>query len=109
MQEFEIFRAGQHTAVSGATIGFSEADLAGAVAAYDPALHEAPLVVGYPVMDAPAYGWVESLRLNGDRLVATPSQVDAQFAELVQTGRYKKRSASFYPPDHPANPKPGNW
>jgi len=109
MQEFEIFRAGQHTAVSGATIGFSEADLAGAVTAYDPALHEAPLVVGHPVMDAPAYGWVESLRLNGDRLVATPSQVDAAFAELVETGRYKKRSASFYPPDHPANPKPGNW
>ena len=109
MQEFEIFRAGRHTAVNGATIGFSEADLAGAVAAYDPALHEAPLVVGHPVMDAPAYGWVESLRLNGDRLVARPSQVDTAFAELVQTGRYKKRSASFYPPDHPANPKPGSW
>jgi hypothetical protein len=33
--------------------------------------------------------------------------VDAAFAELVQAGRFKKISASFYTPDAPANPKPG--
>jgi hypothetical protein len=109
MQDFEIFRVGRHTAVNGTSIGFSEADLAGAVSAYDPALHEAPLVVGHPTTDAPAYGWVASLRLDGDRLVATPNQVDTAFADLVSAGRFKKRSASFYPPDHPSNPKPGNW
>ncbi|HVJ53459.1 MAG TPA: hypothetical protein VM689_13410 [Aliidongia sp.] len=109
MQQFEIFKAGTHTAVSGATIAFSTTDLADAVAAYDPALHEAPLVVGHPAMDAPAYGWVQSLKLAGDRLVAVPQQVDTAFGELVQAGRFKQRSASFYPPDHPANPKPGHW
>ena len=109
MQDFEIFRVGTHTAVSGATIAFGQAELAGAVAAYDPALHEAPLVVGHPTLDAPAYGWVSSIRLDGDRLVAVPAQVDQQFGEMVQAGRFKKRSASFYPPDHASNPKPGTW
>ena len=43
MQEFEIFRAGQHTAVNGATIGFSEADLDREIAVAEeciPARHE---------------------------------------------------------------------
>jgi hypothetical protein len=109
MQDFEIFRVGTHTAVNGATIPFGEAELAGAAAAYDPALHEAPLVVGHPTMDAPAYGWVKGLRIVGDRLVAAPDQVEPAFADLIAAGRYKKRSASFYPPDHPSNPKPGTW
>jgi hypothetical protein len=109
MKAFEIFRVGRHTAVDGTSITFSQADLAGAVAAYDPALHEAPLVVGHPAMDAPAYGWVASLALEGDRLVATPAQVDPQFGEMVEAGRFKKRSASFYAPNHPGNPTPGQW
>ncbi|MEA2755414.1 MAG: hypothetical protein QOJ54_1703, partial [Aliidongia sp.] len=109
MQDFEIFRAGKHTAVNGAVIPFTAADLAGSVAAYNAALHEAPLVVGHPSMDKPAYGWVQSLRVDGDRLIAQPDQVDADFAEMVKSGRFKKRSASFYPPDHPANPAPGHW
>ncbi len=102
----EIFRPGRFTALSGQTLAFSEADLKAAADSYDPALHEAPLVVGHPKTDAPAYGWVEKLVYDG-RLKAAPRQVDPQFAELVRAGRYKKISASFYLPDSPANPKPG--
>ena len=42
-----------------------------------------------------------------DGLQAEPHQVDAAFAELVEAGRYKKISASFYLPDAPNNPVPG--
>jgi hypothetical protein len=28
---------------------------------------------------------------------------------MVDNKQFKKRSASFYPPGHPSNPKPGNW
>jgi len=45
----DIFRSGRHTASSGASLAFTEADLAATAAAYDPALHEAPIVVGHPV------------------------------------------------------------
>lgn len=106
---FDIFRVGTHTAMSGVTLAFSEADLDAMAAAYDPAVHEAPLVVGHPKDNAPAYGWVRALARDGDRLQAVPAQIDADFAELVRAGRFKKVSASFYAPDAPANPAPGTY
>lgn len=107
MKPLHIFRAGRHTPMRGEALAFSEGDLAAMAAAYDPALSEAPLVVGHPSTDAPAYGWVAALRAEGADLVAEPRQVEPQFAELVKDGRFKHRSASFYPPTHPRNPKPG--
>lgn len=93
--------------MSGAKLAFSEADLQASAAAYDPARHEAPLVVGHPSHDGPAYGWVKSLAFAGGALDAEPDQVDPAFAEMVGAGRFKKISASFYMPDAPANPVPG--
>lgn len=104
-----IFKSGQQTDMSGRTLNFSEADLMAAAAAYDPALHEAPIVVGHPRHDAPAYGWVKSLSFADGGLQAEPIQVDAAFSELVDAGRYKKISASFYTPDSPSNPVPGTY
>ncbi|MFM2042113.1 MAG: hypothetical protein RLY86_689 [Pseudomonadota bacterium] len=103
----EIFAAGSHTAIDGKTYDFSEADLATAAAAYDPAVHEAPIVVGHPKTDLPAYGWVAGLRADGGRLLADVDQVDPSFAELVAQGRFKKVSASFYLPGAAGNPTPG--
>lgn len=108
MKHLQIFKPGKHTATSGAVIEFTEQMLRDAVQAYDPKLHEAPLVVGHPKGDHPAYGWVQSLQFGeGGAIEAVPHQVDAEFAELVNAGRYKKLSASWYLPDAPANPKPG--
>lgn len=107
MKPIHIFRAGIHSPMGGGALEFREADLAATAAAYDPALAEAPLVVGHPVTDAPAYGWVQALRADGGDLVAEPHQVEPAFAEMVQAGRFKKISASFYTPNHPANPRPG--
>ena len=109
MRRIHIFKAGQQTAMSGLQLNFSEGDLAAAAAAYDPDLHEAPLVVGHPKADLPAYGWVKTLSADGVGLFAEPHQVNAEFAELVQAGAYKKVSAAFYTPDHPNNPAPGAY
>lgn len=107
MPKIEIFRAGTHTAMQGVTLDFSEDKLAAACAAYDPALHEAPLVVGHPTATAPAYGWVKGMGMDGTSVVADCDQVNPDFAELVRAGTFKKVSASWYGPTHPANPKPG--
>jgi hypothetical protein len=108
MKSFQIFKPGKHTSSSGQVIEFTEDMLKAAVAAYDPALHEAPIVVGHPVTNGPAYGWVKSLAFDeSGAIVADPQQIDADFAEMVQAGRFKKRSASWYLPDSPVNPKPG--
>lgn len=103
----QIFKSGRHTAMSGQALAFSESDLQATVAAYDPAKHEAPLVVGHPVHDMPAYGWVQSLQFNEGGIDATPAQVNSDFADMVAAGAFKKISASFYSPEAPSNPVPG--
>lgn len=107
LQPLAIFRPGRHRAMDGRSYEFSEADLAASAAAYDPKLHEAPLVVGHPRTDDPAWGWVAGLAYAGGALRATPGQVAPEFAEAVNAGRYKKISAAFYHPDSPNNPRPG--
>lgn len=107
MKSIHIFRAGKHTAMSGTELAFSEQDLQATAQAYDPALHEAPLVVGHPRVDAPAYGHVQALSVQAEDLLAQADQVEPEFAELVKAGRFKKVSASFYTPDSKDNPKPG--
>jgi hypothetical protein len=103
----QIFKPGRHTAMSGQALMFSEADLLATVGAYDPAKHEAPLVVGHPSHDLPAYGWVQSLQFSEGGIDATPAQVNTDFADMVAAGAFKKISASFYSPDAPQNPVPG--
>jgi hypothetical protein len=109
MQRIHIFRAGSHAPMQGATLDFSVADLAATARAYDPARHEAPLVVGHPVVDAPAYGWVAGLVAEPEGLFATPRAVDPAFAEIVRAERYRNVSASFWRPDAPRNPVPGTF
>jgi hypothetical protein len=106
-KKLQIFKPGTHTAMNGQQLTFSEADLLASAAAYNPALHEAPLVIGHPTVDAPAYGWVQKLEFADGTLQADPSQVDAAFADLVKAGSYKKMSASFFLPNAVGNPKPG--
>lgn len=86
---------------------FAASDLEATARAYDPQKHEAPLVVGHPATDAPAYGWAERLTVDQGALEALPCQVDPQFAEMVNAGRFKRISSSFWLPDAPGNPVPG--
>lgn len=105
----QIFRAGTWTDAAGITRTWSEGDVTAMAAAYDPDASEAPLVVGHPADDAPAYGWVARLTASDGVLDAEPHLVDPDFAALVAAGRYRRVSAAFYLPDAPANPKPGTW
>lgn len=109
-QPIEIFRAGSQTDNTGNPQNFTLADVQAIAACYDPAKHEAPLTLGHPSDNKPAYGWVRSLQAMPDgRLMMLADQIDPAFAEGVKSGRFKKRSSSFYPPNHPGNPAPGNW
>lgn len=106
----EIFRAGNHISDSGESYDFTPNDISGMASCYKPDLREAPLTLGHPKNDLPAYGWVKELQAPGDgTLLMKASHVDPQFAQMVQERRFKKRSASFYPPKHPNNPAPGKW
>lgn len=104
-----LARSGTFTSNEGVAVSFTEAMFAEIAAAYDRAADPAPLVIGHPKLDDPAYGWVDSLAVENGELVARPADVEPAFAEAVREKRYAKVSARFYPPEHAANPKPGVW
>ena len=107
----EVFKAGKITDDAGNVHHFSEADVAGMASCYDPALREAPLCIGHPEHNRPAYGWMKTFGLSatGSLLLNETRNVIPQFAEAVMKRQFPKRSMSFYPPTHPNNPKPGYW
>lgn len=109
MQRIAIFKTGTHTATNGDTLSFTADYLKDVVASYDPATHESPAVIGHPKDNHPAYGWVKALSFDegSGTLYANFEQVDPAFEAMLKAGRFKKRSASFYPPTHPSNPTKG--
>ena len=104
---YEIFRAGTRADNNGRNVTITPDDVAAIAAHYDKTKHEAPIVVGHPSTNAPAFGWVDKLTAENGVLFADFAEVDGDFADLVRKGRYKKVSASFYPPKHANNPDPG--
>ncbi|WP_306997899.1 hypothetical protein [Sphingomonas sp. SORGH_AS_0879] len=105
----KILRPGTFTDIHGTKVTFAQSDLDELIASYDAQSDPAPLVVGHPKIDAPAFGWVGRLAMEDGVLVAHPSEVAPAFAEAVQAGHYRKISPQLYPPSSPANPKPGRW
>jgi transcriptional regulator with XRE-family HTH domain len=104
MDRIPFFRAGTHTTTSGHDLSFSEAEVAQVAEVYDPDVHEAPIVVGHPSDDDPAYGWAEDVEVQDGLLAAMPRKVEPQFEEMVKSGRFEKVSAKFYPPGHDHHP-----
>lgn len=89
----ECFRAGDYGPEKGR---WTAADLDRIAADYDPAKHAAPVVLGHPEDDAPAYGWVKKLMRAGESLWAQLTKVAPEFEELVRSGRFLQRSVALY-------------
>jgi hypothetical protein len=106
----EIAKPGRAVAINGTAVDFTPAILADLAESYDPSLREAPLVIGHPTLEAPAYGSVGAVvhRADTGRLEAIPSAVDPAFAEAVNRRLYRAVSLSMYLPDSPSNPRPGH-
>jgi hypothetical protein len=98
----EVFRTGRHTDSSGNTATYSQADLSQIAHNYNSGLEKdsstlAPIVKGHPKTDDPALGWVESLKVSGEKLLAKVKDLVPEFAEEIRAGRYKKVSIALYP------------
>ncbi len=74
---------------------FTEEDLKSIAKAY-PKQEKAPLVLGHPKTDDPAYGWIDSVSLEGNTLYADVS-VAPELKEMVAEGRYKHKSVALRP------------
>lgn len=104
----EVFRTGAFTDMSGNRQAVTEDTLRELAEGYDRDSAPAPVVIGHPQTDAPAYGWVETLFVQGGILKATLEGTAATFSDMVKAGHYKRVSISAFPPQSTANPKPGN-
>ncbi|MBS4015396.1 MAG: hypothetical protein KGZ86_03065 [Candidatus Latescibacteria bacterium] len=109
MPTIKIFRAGTFTASSGHAITISENDLAATAFHYNNSKHKAPIVLGHPENDLPAYGWVDRLRVSYGFMLAEVGNLADSLVQAVRDGRYKHVSASFHGPQAKANPAPGAW
>lgn len=87
-------------------VALTEADIAEIAENYNPERHEAPVVIGHPARDAPAYGWIAKAEARADGLWLSTDLLPAM-ADVVEQGLFKKVSVSLYPPDSPHNPAPG--
>jgi len=92
-----VFATGKHMDMNGQVREWTESDLDRIISQYDPATHEAPAVIGHPMHNTPAWGWVTGLTRAGDTLYAEFGQLDPQFLDMLKAGRFKKRSISLYP------------
>ena len=105
----EVFRTGTFQPMGGEAQTITEANLRQIASTYDRDLAPAPVVIGHPETDAPAFGWVEHLYVEGGILKATLQDTVSEFADVVKEGRYKRVSISLFLPGSSANPKPGNF
>lgn len=109
-RKVEVFRPGTFRAMNGHEFSFSEDDVAAMADRYDPATAPAPVVVGHPRHDDPAFGWAEGFEVNAQGvLVASLKELAPEFVEAVEAGRYRKVSMKFFAPDAPNNPAPGSY
>ncbi|WP_064435419.1 hypothetical protein [Pseudoalteromonas neustonica] len=90
---FEVFKAGTQTDAKGVEHTFSVADLSSVVTNFKP--KSAPLVIGHPKMDDPAWGWASELKAENGSLFAKAEDVCAEFAQAVQSKRYPNRSVKL--------------
>lgn len=87
----EIFRAGTQTDSKGVTRTFTAADLDQMIANHSAAT-AAPIVIGHPAHNDPAYGWTSAMKRDGDVLLGRFRDVHPEFAKSVEAGHYRGRS-----------------
>lgn len=91
-----------------ADLTISDAQIAATAAAYDPQRYHAPVVIGHPDQEDPAWGWVESASADARGLWLDVLLLP-DMAELVRLHRYRAVSVALWPPQASGNPAPGVW
>lgn len=116
MKTIEILRTGTHVASSGQRVSFTIDDLKEIAQSYDPQRYQAPLIVTHNTLGLSdqdfavsefVYGWPDSLKVAGNRLIAHYGKISDSVVGWVRQKMLKSVSASVYLRDSPRNPKPG--
>lgn len=87
---YEIFRAGEYPQGT-----FTEEHIRQIAENYDPALLESPIQI-FHKNDGYAYGWVEELKADGKRLLASFKDVSDRLKWMTSEGMLKRHSIELY-------------
>lgn len=90
MKYFEVFKAGVYPQGK-----FTKKEIAEIAKNYDPKFCEAPITIDHQ-QSGPAYGWVDDVKADGEKLKVSFKDVPQAFEEDVNTGKYKKVSVELY-------------
>jgi hypothetical protein len=92
-----VFKSGIHTPMNGDAKTFTESDIDQIVTKYnEQSDHEAPLVIGHPKVDDPAYGWIKRLKRVGQDMFAFVETVSDKIDQAIASGMFRKVSIALY-------------
>lgn len=77
------------------SVGVTRGMVEGLASSYGESGHRAPVVLGHPKDNAPAWGWVTACEAEGDNLFCD-LDVTPEFHTLLSEGRFRERSVAFY-------------
>lgn len=92
----KIAKTGTYIDMHGNIYTFTSDDFKEIAENYKLQEEKAPIVIGHPKTDSPAFGWVKELRANGDYLEAEYEQVSDDIKKAVSDGSYKYKSISLF-------------
>lgn len=90
MKFYEVFKAGKYPQGD-----FTEKEIEKIASNYDPKFCEAPITIDHQ-QSGPAYGWVNTVIADGDKLKVSFKDVPESFEKDVNDGKYKKVSVELY-------------
>jgi hypothetical protein len=98
------FKAGMQTDSEGVSRKWEPGDMGKIAQQYNksvdksnPGRHVAPVVIGHPEHNSPAWGWIDRAKAVGQKLYLHLSELQPEFVDLLKRGMYKTRSISLYP------------
>lgn len=96
--EVEGFCAGTHTDANGKTDTWTDKDIQQIADKYNDvsATAPAPVCLGHPVDNSPAYGWIKKAYASGGKLILKLGELNKDFVKALKDGAYKTRSLSLY-------------
>ena len=90
MKFFEVFKAGKYPQGT-----FTKKEITAIAKNYDPKFCEAPITIDHQ-QTGPAYGWVENVKADGEKLMVSFKEIPEAFEKDVNEGKYKKVSVELY-------------
>lgn len=90
MKFFEVFKAGKYPQGN-----YTKKQIEEIAKNYNPQFCEAPITIDHN-QSGPAYGWVDAVKADNDKLKVSFKDVPEEFEKEVNAGKYKKVSVELY-------------